>query len=146
MVLLSFSVKEDELKAGTKIRTTRLYTAEKWMLWKRTVDDRSSVFGPHNLQGWWKPRTKDGYKIFERRGADLYRLQFHYLNGRPWPYRERDSGLFTPMTTEEFKQYVREEGFEGESPLLMRFFEDHYAPLDGVVFQSIAFPPINGVD
>ena len=141
MVLLSFSVKEDELKAGTKIRTTRLYTPQKWDQWRRAVGDTPSSFGPHNLQGWWKPRTKGGYKLFSRRGRDLYRLQFHELNGRPWPYRERDSGLFTPMTTDEFRQYLREEGFEGQLEEFLRFFEDHYAPLDGVVFQSIAFPP-----
>lgn len=146
MVLLSFSVKEEELKNGTKIRTTRLYTPEKWLLWKRTVDDRPSVFGPHNLQGWWKPRTKYGYKLFERRGADLYCLQFQYLNGRYWPFKERESGLFTPMTTEEFTQYLREEGFEGQADEFLKFFEDHYAPLEGRVFQSIAFPPLKGVE
>ena len=141
MVLLSFSVKEDELKAGTKIRTTRLYTPEKYRQWQITMTKPRYL-----LDIWWKPRTPSGYFIDSRHGADLYRLQFHELNGRPWPYRERDSGLFTPMTTEEFKQYLREEGFEGQLEEFLQFFEKHYAPLDGVVFQSIAFPPLKGVD
>lgn len=49
MVLLSFSVKEDELRAGTKIRTTRLYTPEKYALWQRTLPG-----GDLSLDGWWK--------------------------------------------------------------------------------------------
>jgi hypothetical protein len=137
MVLLSFSVKEDELRAGTKIRTTRLYTPRKWALWQRTLRD-----GDLWLECYWKARTKDSKVLFLRKGSDPYRLQFHDLNGRPWPYRERDSGLFTPMTTDEFRQYLREEGFEAQLEEFLRFFEDHYAPLDGVVFQSIAFPPV----
>lgn len=142
MVLLSFSVKEDELKAGTKIRTTRLYTEHKYRCWKSTTASRHGSVGMPMLKCWWKPRTKCGYKLFDRPGRDLYRLQFHDLNGRPWPFRERDSGLFTPMTTEEFRQYLREEGFEHQLEDFLRFFETHYAPLDGVVFQSIAFPPV----
>lgn len=146
MVLLSFSVKEDELLLGTKIRTTRLYTPQKWDQWRRTIHASIPGKARIKLDIWWKSRSKHGYKLFDRRGRDLYRLQFHDLNGRPWPYRERDSGLFTPMTTDEFRQYLREEGFEGQLECFLRFFEKHYAPLDGVVFQSIAFPPIKGVE
>lgn len=144
MVLLSFSVKKDELLAGTKIRTTRLYTEQKFNQWKLACANYSP--SPWVLDGWWKPRTKEKQLLFRRKGRDLYRLQFHDLNGRPWPYRERDSGLFTPMTTEEFTQYLREEGFEHQLEEFLRFFETHYAPLDGVIFQSIAFPPIKGVE
>ena len=136
MVLLSFSVKEAELLAGTKVRTTRLYAPEKYRQWQSTIPPNATKL----LDYWWKSRTPNGYLMFERPGADLYRLGFVYLNGRYWPFRERDSGLYTPMTVDEFEQYVREEGFEDESPLLMRFFEVHYAPLEGRVFQSIAFP------
>ena len=142
MVLLSFSVKEEELRAGTKIRTTRLYNERKYRYWKSTTATKLwSAPGMPRLQGWWKPRIKGGYKIFARPGRDLYRLQFRDLNGRPWPFRERDGGIYTPMTTDEVRQYLYEEGFDGQLECFIRFFEHHYAPLNEVVFQSIAFPP-----
>jgi len=140
MVLLSFSVKEAELIAGIKIRTTRLCTSEKYALWHRTLPG-----GDLYLDGWWKPRTKDKSWLFMRQGADLYRLQFACLNGRYWPFKERDIGSYTPMTTGEFRQYLREEGFEDQPEELLRFFERHYAPLEGTVFQSIAFLPVREV-
>lgn len=135
MVPLLFSVKEAELKAGTKTRTTRLYTPAKWAQWQRTLPG-----GDRWLDGYWHTQTKKREKLFIRRGADLYRLQFYFLNTRYWPFRERDGGFYTPMTTDEFRQYVSEEGFEGHPDELLMFFTDHYAPLEGKVFQSIAFP------
>ena len=144
MVLLSFSVKEDELKAGTKIRTTRLYTPEKWAQWYRTQDG-----GDLMLNGWWKPRTKGGYKLFDRHGAGLFRIRFVTdAYGLLWPYWEPSqlSGLFVPMSIENALLWARVEGFQNDLLRLTRFFKDHYAPLDGVVFQSIAFPPVKGVE
>ena len=137
MVLLSFSVKKDELLAGTKIRTTRLCTPAKWKQWQATIPPNNTKL----LDLWWRSRTKEGFLIDSRPGADLYYVMFRELNGRPWPCRSRDSGLITPMSTEEFTQYLKEEGFAGELEQFLRFFEDHYSPLEGVVFQSIAFPP-----
>jgi hypothetical protein len=141
MVLLSFSVKEDELKAGTKVRTTRLFTPEKYSLWNRTL-----FCGDLLLDGYWKPRTKEGYCLFRRPGKDLYVVVFRDLNGRPWPCRSRESGLITPMSTDEFNTYLREEGFEHQLEEFLRFFETHYDRLDSRVFQSIAFPPVKGVE
>jgi len=144
MVLLSFSVKEAELQAGTKIRTTRLFTPEKWRQWQSTVPPNAKTL----LDGWWKPRTKDGYLIFERPGVDLYRIMFKDRNGMLWPYlvdEERSDGwalAISPMTADEFKQYMLEEGFEDQADEFRKFFVEHYAPLDGKVFQSIAFPPV----
>ena len=111
MVLLSFSVKKDELLAGTKIRTTRLYTAEKWALWNRTQSGGDLV-----LEGWWKPRTKEGFRIFERKGQDIYRLVFRELNGRQWPLLECEpgSGYFYHMTWGAAQKWAREEGFEND--------------------------------
>jgi hypothetical protein len=146
MVLLSFSVKEAELKAGTKIRTTRLYTPEKWRQWQATVPPNATKL----LDLWWKPRRLEGYFIDKRPGADLYRLRFTEFNtnldGFPWPCkvdeaRSDDWALAcVPMTDAEAIQWVREEGFEGDFNGLVQFFIDHYAPLVGKVFQSIAFP------
>lgn len=137
MVLLSFSVKEDELIAGTKTRTTRLYTEAKWKQWYATIPPNATKL----LDLWWKSRTPDGYLIDSRPGADLYCFVFHYLNGHYWPCKERTWLVgYTPMTTDEFRQYIKEEGFEGHLDELLKFFEDHYAPLEGKVFQSIAFP------
>lgn len=142
MVLLSFSVKKDELLAGTKIRTTRLYTPEKYALWQRTLPD-----GDLFLDGWWKPRTKDKDWLFIRKGADLYRLKFDFINGRIWPLREGwITNAYLPMTYEDAQQWAKEEGFENDREGLIAFFVDHYAPLGNTVFQSIAFPPVKGVD
>lgn len=140
MVLLSFSVKEAELRAGTKIRTTRLYTPEKWKQWQATIPPNNTKL----LDLWWKSRTPDGYLIDERPGADLYRLMFPYLSGPgAWPAKEEERmpGYYTPMSYEEAYQWSKEEGFEGDLEGLLRFFTDHYDQLDGKVFQSIAFPP-----
>ena len=143
MVLLSFSVKEAELRAGTKIRTTRLYTPEKWKQWQATIPPNNTKL----LDLWWKSRTPDGYLIDERSGADLYRLIFIFHINRLWPYRvddgrsDRWATALSPMTQEEAQQYAREEGFEGQLDELLQFFEAHYAPLGNKIFQSIAFPP-----
>lgn len=140
MVLLSFSVKKDELLAGTKIRTTRFYTAEKWAQWNRT-----QYGGDLFLEGWWKPRTKEGFRIFERKGQDIYRLVFRDLNGRRWPFWEREpmSGQFYPMTWDEAQHWAKEEGFANDLKGLLGFFETHYylEAVDAPAFQSIAFPP-----
>jgi len=124
MVLLSFSVKEAELLAGTKIRTTRLYTPEKWKQWEYTV----APHNPRQLDIWWKSRTKDGYKLFMRDGADLYRLKFRDINGRAWPCKEYPhiTGHFLPMSHDEAQQWAREEGFENDLKGLALFFETHY--------------------
>jgi hypothetical protein len=140
MVLLSFSVRKDELLNGTKIRTTRLCTPEKWRLWQATIP-------PYNrkvLDGWWKPRTKEGIRIFKRPGQDIYRLVFRDLNGRPWPFWECEpmSGQFYAMTWGEAQKWAKEEGFEDDLDGLLEFFKDHYSPLEGRLFQSIAFPPL----
>lgn len=137
MVLLSFSVKEAELRAGTKIRTTRLYTPEKWRQWQATISPNNTKL----LDLWWRSRTPDGYLIDERPGADLYLVAFRDLNGRPWPCKSRDSGLITPMTTDEFNVYLREEGFEHQLEEFLSFFEVHYDLSSTPIFQSIAFPP-----
>jgi hypothetical protein len=144
MVLLSFSVKKDELLAGTKIRTTRLYTEQKWKLWQETIPPYATRF----LDGWWKPRTKNGYQMFERRGADLYRLQFHHHNGYGWPCWEREpmSEDFRPMNYEQSQRWAKEEGFENDLKGLLRFFENGYELTESLIFQSIAFPPIKGVE
>ena len=142
MVLLSFSVKKEELISGTKIRTTRLYTPEKYALWQRTLPGGDLV-----LDGWWKPRTKDRDWLFIRKGAALYRLKFDFINGRIWPLREGwITNAYLPMTYEDAQQWAKEEGFENDLEGLIAFFVDHYAPLGNTVFQSIAFPPVKGVD
>lgn len=137
MVLLSFSVKKAELLSGTKIRTTRLYTPEKYALWQRTLPD-----GDLWLDCYWKVRTKESEILFSRKGADLYRLKFDFINGRIWPLREGwITHAYLPMTYEDAQQWAKEEGFENDLEGLIEFFVDHYAPLGNVVFQSIAFPP-----
>jgi hypothetical protein len=137
MVLLSFSVKKDELLNGTKVRTTRLYTPEKWRLWQATIPPNNTKL----LDLWWRSRRPDGHLIDRRPGADLYLVMFQELDYGYWPWRIRDSGQFSPMSFEEFERYLKEEGFSGEAEQFLRFFEDRYSPLKDKVFQSIAFPP-----
>jgi hypothetical protein len=55
MVLLSFSVFENELKARTKGQTVRPYTPTRF----RQLSDAEL------LQCWWKSRTPDGYKLYD---------------------------------------------------------------------------------
>lgn len=138
MVILSFSVKKDELLSGVKIRTTRLYTPVKWEQWKATIPPNNTKV----LDLWWRPRTKERLYIGSRPGKDLCYVMFVDLNGRPWPCRSWEDRPITPMSTEEFRQYLKEEGFAGELEQFLRFFEDHYSPLEGRLFQSIAFPPM----
>lgn len=144
MVLLSFSVKEAELKAGTKIRTTRLYTPQKWKLWQDTIPPNATKL----LDCWWKPRTKDGYLMFERKGACIYRLKFRDYNGRLWPCMEEVlmPGYFTAMSFEGAYEWAKEEGFKNDLGGLLTFFESHYHPTQDTIFQSIAFPPLKGAD
>ena len=107
MVLLSFSVKKDELLNGTKIRTTRIYTPEKYALWQRTLPG-----GDLFLDGWWKPRTKDRDWLFIRKGAALYRLKFDFINGINFSWRPsrvdlkivgtvRNMTIFNPFGSDE---------------------------------------------
>lgn len=137
MPLLSFSVKEEELKSGRKIRTTRLFTPEKWRQWQRCLPDGDRV-----LYGWWKPRTKEKYLIFVRKGQDLYRIRFIMLNGRAWPCKEVAPmyGTFVKMRYYEAEQWAREEGFENNISDLSSFFERNYDLSENPIFQSIAFP------
>jgi hypothetical protein len=146
MVILSFSVKEAELKSGVKVRTTRRYTPEKWALWKRTMDG-----GDLMLDCWWKSRRPEGYKLFERQGSDLYRLRF--LRDSREPYRlypmietEPMSGIFSTPALSVVGQYAREEGFGGSTEQfweLMAFFDQHYEHVESVIFQSIAFSEVD---
>lgn len=140
MVLLSFSVKEAELRAGIKVRSTRLYTLEKWEQWQATIPPNNTKL----LDLWWKSRTPDGYLIDERPGADLYRLKFLYTpNGDIWPCKEYRSfsERWNPMSIEEAHQWSKEEGFEDELNSLRMFFTNHYDLDEYPTFQSIAFPP-----
>lgn len=139
MVILSFSVKEDELRAGAKIRTTRRYSPEKYDLWQRTLPG-----GDLLLQGWWQQRRPDGYRLFERHGRDLYRMTWvrderygGLLPAREWVPL---SGQFYLMDPIDVYRYVNEEGFDGDLEELASFFASHYERVTEQIFQSIAFP------
>lgn len=146
MAILSFSVKEDMLKSGEKVRTTRRYTPEKYALWRRTLKG-----GDLTLQGWWKSRRPEGYKLFERKGSDLYRIRFinfgiGALTMHPAKEWTPMSNNFIPMDPADLEQWVREEGFERDVEGLLRFFFDHYENIVDLTFQSIAFRPEEAVE
>jgi hypothetical protein len=140
MVILSFSVKEAEIQAGVKIRTTRVYTPEKHALWQRTL-----VGGDKTLQGWWKSRRPEGYKLFDRQGHDLFRMKWERSEKGETLIPARElvpmSGRFITMEPIEAWQYINEEGFNGDLKELSMFFEEHYPNVEDIIFQSIAFPP-----
>jgi hypothetical protein len=69
MVLLSFSVKEEELKTRSKTHTTRPFSPERF----------KQLWDAEQFEIWWKSRTKGGYKLYDAiQDGKPYLIEFNF--------------------------------------------------------------------
>jgi hypothetical protein len=143
MVLLSFMVKEQELKTRSKTHTVRPYSPNRFkQLWNAQV-----------YQIWWKSRTKAGYKLYDAiqdgkpyllkftATAGMYCMHFYctMIETRPECGCALKSGRPVTLSCNDFRILAERDGFSSPSEMMLHFIhvygEDAFKkPFIGVPF------------
>jgi hypothetical protein len=125
MTLLSFAVKEWELKARTKDHTVRPFSHKRFeQLWNAKV-----------YQVWWKSRTKRGYKLYNAiQDGKPYLIEFEKMvYGQDIMFNcivtpvlrvtkdEIITGERVRLTSQEFLHLAKRDGFHDAGYMMLHF-------------------------